>query len=149
MDYVLFDRALFNDVWAKMVHQLNEGKRNMMDLIEQSTAAYDQREELCNKLQLLKDKSESDKVAHVQEMRELQRKLDHDAKLQHFLGVKGQHRVNTELEARENNKRLQLQEELENQLEEYNEIIEKIKVCFINTLSPFQYHSFAISKVTI
>ena len=67
-------------------------------------------------------------IVCYQEMRELQRKLDHDAKLQHFLGVKGQHRVNTELEARENNKRLQQQEELENQLEEYNEIIEKIKV---------------------
>lgn len=38
----------------------------MMDLIEQSTAAYDQREELCNKLQLLKDKTQSDKLAHVQ-----------------------------------------------------------------------------------
>lgn len=131
------DRALFNDVWAKMVNQLNQGKLNMMNLIEQSTAAYDQREELCNKLQLLKEKSDSDKVAHVQEMRELQRKLDHDAKLQHFLGVKGQHRVNTELEARENNKRLQQQEELENQLEEYNEIIEKIKVKSSTTCSPF------------
>lgn len=59
-------RALFNDVWAKMVNQLNQGKRKMMDLIEQSTAAYDQREELCNKLQLLKDKSQNDKLAHVQ-----------------------------------------------------------------------------------
>lgn len=61
-------------------------------------------------------------------MRELQRKLDHDAKLQQFLGVKGQHRVNTELEARENNKRRQQQEELEAQMEEYSAIIEKIKV---------------------
>lgn len=111
-----------------MVTQLNQGKLKLMDLIEQSTAAYDQREELCNKLQLLKEKSQSDKTAHVQEMRELQRKLDHDAKLQFFLGVKGQHRVNTELEARENNKRLQQQEEMENQLEEFNIIVEKIKV---------------------
>lgn len=49
-----------------MVNQLNQGKKQMMDLIEQSTAAYDQREELCNKLQLLKDKTQSDKLAHVQ-----------------------------------------------------------------------------------
>lgn len=61
-------------------------------------------------------------------MRELQRKLDHDAKLQQFLGVKGQHRVNTELELREQNKKRQQQEELENQMEEYNLIIQKIKV---------------------
>lgn len=34
--------------------------------MEQSTAAYDQREELCTKLQQLKDKSQNDKLAHVQ-----------------------------------------------------------------------------------
>lgn len=67
-------------------------------------------------------------------MRELQRKLDHDAKLQQFLGVKGQHRVNTELEAREMNKKRQQLEEMENQLEQYNTIIEKIKVNEINPL---------------
>lgn len=70
----------------------------------------------------------------LQEMRELQRKLDHDAKLQQFLGVKGQHRVNTELEAREMNKKRQQLEEMENQLEQYNTIIEKIKV---NEINPF------------
>lgn len=64
----------------------------------------------------------------------MQRKLDHDAKLQQFLGVKGQHRVNTELEAREMNKKRQQLEEMENQLEQYNTIIEKIKVNEINPL---------------
>lgn len=64
----------------------------------------------------------------------MQRKLDHDAKLQQFLGVKGQHRVNTELEAREMNKKRQQLEEMENQLEQYNTIIEKIKV---NEINPF------------
>lgn len=63
----------------------------------------------------------------------MQRKLDHDAKLQQFLGVKGQHRVNTELEAREMNKKRQQLEEMENQLEQYNTIIEKIKVNEINS----------------
>lgn len=31
--YSLSSRALFNDVWAKMVNKFNEGKRNMMDLV--------------------------------------------------------------------------------------------------------------------
>lgn len=52
-----------------MVNQLNQGKKKMMDLIEQSTSAYDQREELCNKLLQLSQKSQSDKLAHVQVMR--------------------------------------------------------------------------------
>lgn len=128
IDHMLQERALFNDVWAKMVTQLNQGKKHMMDLIDQSTAAYDQRDELCNKLQLLKDRSQADKMAHIQEMRELQRKLDHDAKLHQFLGIKGQHRVNTELDMREANKKRQLQEQLENQLEEYNTILQRIRV---------------------
>uniref|UniRef100_A0A1B0CZI3 ODAD1 central coiled coil region domain-containing protein n=1 Tax=Phlebotomus papatasi TaxID=29031 RepID=A0A1B0CZI3_PHLPP len=127
IDHMLQERALFNDVWAKMVTQLNQGKKHMMDLIDQSTAAYDQRDELCNKLQLLKDRSQADKMAHIQEMRELQRKLDHDAKLHQFLGIKGQHRVNTELDMREANKKRQLQEQLENQLEEYNTILQRIR----------------------
>ncbi|XP_055696619.1 coiled-coil domain-containing protein 63 [Lutzomyia longipalpis] len=127
IDHMLQERALFNDVWAKMVTQLNQGKKHMMELIDQSTAAYDQRDELCNKLQLLKDRSQADKMAHIQEMRELQRKLDHDAKLHQFLGIKGQHRVNTELDMREANKKRQLQEQLENQLEEYNTILNRIR----------------------
>lgn len=53
-------------MWQSMVTKFNEGKKYIMDLIDQSTLAYDQREELCNKLQLLKDRSENDKIMHIQ-----------------------------------------------------------------------------------
>lgn len=128
IDHMLQERALFNDMWQKMVNQLNQGKKYIMDLVEQSTAAYDQREELCNKLQTLKDRGQADRMLHVQEMRELQRKLDHDAKLQHFLEIKGNKRVNTELEAREAFKKKQQQDNLENLLREYKETLDKIMV---------------------
>lgn len=49
-----------------MVTQFNEGKKYIIDLIDQSTLAYDQREELCNKLQVLKDRNENDKIMHIQ-----------------------------------------------------------------------------------
>lgn len=59
-------RANFNEMWQSMVTQFNEGKKYIMDLIDQSTLAYDQREELCNKLQVLKDRNENDKIMHIQ-----------------------------------------------------------------------------------
>ncbi|KFB42800.1 coiled-coil domain-containing protein 63 [Anopheles ziemanni] len=126
IDHMLTERATFNIMWEKLVNKLNEGKRYMIELIEQATSAYDTREELCTKLQILKDKGQSDKLAHIQEMRELQRKLDHDAKLQEFLGIKGQRRANAELEEREAQKRKKMLEHLEKQYQEYEQIMTRI-----------------------
>lgn len=128
IDHMLTERSSFNDMWQKMVKQLNDGKKYITELIDQSTAAYDQREELCNKLQALKDRGHADKMIHIQDMRELQRKLDHDAKLQQFLEIKGHHRPNIELELREAMKKKQAQDDYDNQLKEYQDIINKIQV---------------------
>ncbi|EDW25145.1 GL24529 [Drosophila persimilis] len=127
INHMLQDRANFNDMWQAMVTQFNEGKKFIMDLIDQSTLAFDQREELCNKLSVLKDRNENDKVMHIQEMREMQRRLEHDAKLQKFFDIKGQKRLNPELEQRELDKKQNQKENYERQLFEYKEIIEKIK----------------------
>ncbi|XP_062533276.1 coiled-coil domain-containing protein 63-like [Armigeres subalbatus] len=126
IDHMLTERATFNIMWEKLVAKLNEGKRYMMDLIDQATSAYDTREELCTKLQILKDKGQSEKVTHIQEMRELQRKLDHDAKLQEFLSIKGQRRSNAELEEREALKKQKMLENLEKQYAEYEQIMSRI-----------------------
>ncbi|XP_062716582.1 coiled-coil domain-containing protein 63 [Aedes albopictus] len=126
IDHMLTERATFNIMWEKLVAKLNEGKRFMMELIDQATAAYDTREELCTKLQILKDKGQSEKITHIQEMRELQRKLDHDAKLQEFLSIKGQRRSNAELEEREALKKQKMLENLEKQYAEYEQIMSRI-----------------------
>ncbi|KAH8353883.1 outer dynein arm-docking complex subunit 1 [Drosophila takahashii] len=130
INHMLQDRANFNDMWQSMVTQFNEGKKFIMDLIDQSTLAFDQREELCNKLSVLKDRNENDKVMHIQEMREMQRRLEHDAKLQKFFDIKGQKRLNPELEQRELDKKQSQKENYERQLLEYKEIIEKIKLLY-------------------
>ncbi|XP_023294596.2 coiled-coil domain-containing protein 63 [Lucilia cuprina] len=127
INHMLQDRANFNEMWQSMVTQFNEGKKYIMDLIDQSTLAYDQREELCNKLQVLKDRNENDKIMHIQEMREMQRRLEHDAKLQKFFDIKGQKRLNPELEQRESDKKLAQKEAFERQLAEYKEIIDRMK----------------------
>lgn len=67
-------------------------------------------------------------VSISQEMREMQRKLDHDAKLREFFGVKGNHRVNVELEMRETNRKLMQQEMIDKQLNDLESILNDIKV---------------------
>jgi hypothetical protein len=108
IDHLLKDRAYFNNLYQQLVNHLNAGNKMMVDLIEQATLAYDQREEAQNKLQALKERGKQDLQQQRQEMRELQRRLDHDDKLQKFLGVKGQQRITTDLEAREALKRSKL-----------------------------------------
>lgn len=58
----------------------------------------------------------------------MQRKLDHDAKLQEFFGVKGNRRVNVDLEMREANRKLMQQEQVERQLNDLESILDDIKV---------------------
>ncbi|KAL7030466.1 hypothetical protein ACKWTF_006668 [Chironomus riparius] len=126
IDHMLQERSNFNIMWQKMINKLNYGKRHIMELVEQATNAFDQREELCTKLQILKERGQNDRSNHVQEMRELQRKLDHDAKLQEFLAVKGQQRLNTEQEEREADKKKKRVEEMERQFNEYDKIFQRI-----------------------
>lgn len=67
-------------------------------------------------------------------MREMQRKLDHDAKLQEFFGVKGNRRVNAELEMREANRKLMQEEQVEKQLNDLESILDDIKVSIMHVL---------------
>lgn len=59
-------RSKFNEIWQKMVTKLELGKTLIIDLIEQSVSAYEQREELCNKLQNLDGKSQNEQNIHLQ-----------------------------------------------------------------------------------
>lgn len=49
-----------------MISKLEMGKKFILDLIEQSVSAYEQREELCNKLQNLEGKSQNEQNLHLQ-----------------------------------------------------------------------------------
>lgn len=67
-------------------------------------------------------------------MREMQRKLDHDAKLQEFFGVKGNRRVNVELEMREASRKLMQEEQVEKQLNDLESILDDIKVSVMSNI---------------
>lgn len=63
-------------------------------------------------------------------MRELQRKLDHDIKLKDFFAIKGNVRINAELEAREANRKQMQQELADKQLTDLQNIMKEIQVLF-------------------
>ncbi|KAJ8946146.1 hypothetical protein NQ314_008968 [Rhamnusium bicolor] len=99
----------------------------MVDLIEQATLAFDQREEWCSKLEALKKRAHNDFIAHSEEMREVQRQLDHYLTLREFLSVKGQRRILKDLEEKERKKKEFQIQNLENQLKLYEQTLEQIQ----------------------
>ncbi|GLH03859.1 hypothetical protein R5R35_009908 [Gryllus longicercus] len=127
IDHLLKERSHFNELYQKLIKHINKGKKVMMDLIEQASLAYDQREEAQIKLQCLREKGRQDYLQQSHEMRELQRKLDHDTKLQEFLSVKGQKRVMADLEAREAQKKRQQREAAERMISKYKSILYQIR----------------------
>lgn len=61
-------------------------------------------------------------------MRELERRKDHDMKLETFLSIKGQKRIMHDLEEKYRKRRDQQRQELERQLAVYREILQNVTV---------------------
>ncbi|XP_018573312.1 coiled-coil domain-containing protein 63-like [Anoplophora glabripennis] len=127
IDHLLKEMNHYNLVWEKLIKDFNSGKKYMVDLIEQATLAFDQREEWCSKLEALKKRAQYDFIAHSEEMREVQRQLDHDLTLREFLIVKGQRRILRDLEEKERKKKEFEAQNLENQLRLYEDTLTQIK----------------------
>ena len=56
IDNLLKERAQFNELWNKLIGQLNTGKQVINDLIEQATIAFNQRDEELNKINALRER---------------------------------------------------------------------------------------------
>jgi len=93
IDHLRQERALYDSLEKKLLRDLAEGKQEMGELIEQSTVAYDQRDESQNKMIALTERRDKDKIQYDNEMKELQRILDHDQKLKEFMTIKNQERA--------------------------------------------------------
>lgn len=110
---LLSERNRFNEGWNRLIRSLTMGKRFMLDLIEQATVAYDQREEWANKMEILRRKSKIQLQMQLQEIRQLTRKRDHDEKLRNFLALKNTRRYMRDLRVQEEARRRQLFENIE------------------------------------
>ncbi|XP_065172855.1 coiled-coil domain-containing protein 63-like [Atheta coriaria] len=127
IDHLLIERANFNKSWDRLCNNLSHGKKFMLDLIEQATIAYDQREEWCQKLSALRTKAYNEYLSHTSEMTNIQRQIDYGDKLQNFLNTKGQRRIMRNLMRKEQERRELQRKEMQELLENYNNIIENIR----------------------
>nr|KAG5696204.1 hypothetical protein BaRGS_021689 [Batillaria attramentaria] len=82
----------FETLYKKLEKELRACRREMGEVIEKSTAAYDARDDAQAKMIILKEKADKDMQQHNTEMKELVRIIDHDRKLKEFMGIKGQER---------------------------------------------------------
>ncbi|XP_014211895.1 coiled-coil domain-containing protein 63-like [Copidosoma floridanum] len=127
IDDLMMERARFNVLWTKLNNQLASGKAIVNDLIEQTTIAFNQRDEELNKINALKDRGMRDLKSHTLEMCELQRTIDNEMKLQEFLGVKGQYREMNDLKAKQQAEKRAKREEMRNKVAMYSQILKLVK----------------------
>lgn len=122
----------FESLYKKLEKELRACRREMGEVIEKSTQAYDQRDDAQAKMIILKEKSDKDVQQHETEMKELVRIIDHDRKLKEFMGIKGQERQEDpqlvawrqKKEAAEAEKKKESQED---SVETYEQAFQKIK----------------------
>ena len=133
INHLLSERGKFNGMFQQLVGKLNSGKKVLMDLIEQSTNAFDKREEAFTKLEALRQRAKQDLMLHSQEMRELKRRLDYETKLHDFVGAKGAKRINLDIENYKEAKKQLGKELMEVKLQNFKKIMENIKRVFNET----------------
>lgn len=92
IDNLRVERNRFEDLHKKLEKELNTLRKEISEVIENSTQAYDQREEAQAKMVLMRDKEDKDKMQLNSELKELIRVIDHDKKLKEFMKIKTQER---------------------------------------------------------
>ncbi|KAG6921017.1 coiled-coil domain containing 114, partial [Chelydra serpentina] len=111
LETLRIERGRFEHLYRRLERELQETRKAIGAMVDSSSSAFDARDEAQTKLGQLREKAEKDLAQHGAEMKELQRVLDHDRRLRHFLDIKVQERMFTQeaLEA----KRKREQEEAE------------------------------------
>ncbi|XP_050525933.1 coiled-coil domain-containing protein 63-like isoform X2 [Daktulosphaira vitifoliae] len=123
IDHLLVQRSQFNETYKRLVTQLDENKRIIMELIEQATIAYEQREDAQNKLKDMSNEDKQQIAIHRSEVKELQRQYDRDLKLQDFLLVKGQRRMLMDYDEKEKEKKQSEQSYQKDNSEKWSDLI--------------------------
>lgn len=96
IDNLRVERNRFEDLHKKLERELTMLRKEISEVIENSTQAYDQREEAQAKMVLMRDKEDKDKMQLNSELKELIRVIDHDKKLKEFMKIKTQERQEDE-----------------------------------------------------
>lgn len=86
--HLLKERYRFKELLDERIQLLHEGKKTVLDMIEQATIAFEHREEAQAKLDSLMEKNISLKEMHTQQMRDLDRLYYTDTERVEFLTIK-------------------------------------------------------------
>lgn len=124
---MLLDRAVFNRYWSKLVENLKDRRKFLLDMIERSSQAFNQGADFLDNLKQLQARRARDRHFHITEMVNLERKIDANQIMSLFLGGKGKQREMTPLEPREILRRENFKDEHSRCANMYNEIIEHMK----------------------
>jgi hypothetical protein len=117
---MLCDRAVFNYYWRKIVNNLRDRRKFLLDMIERSNQAFNQGAEFLDNLKKLKSRRMADSEFHISEMVNMDRKIDANQIMNMFLGGKGKKRILAPLEPREIRRRENFKIEYTNRLNLYN-----------------------------
>ncbi|XP_071944329.1 coiled-coil domain-containing protein 63-like [Antedon mediterranea] len=93
IDHLTQERHIFDSLYKKLLKEQQNIKREMNEVIQQSTAAYDARDEAQTKMMALRDRSDKEQAQYNLELKELHRIIDHDRKLKEFMAIKAQERM--------------------------------------------------------
>lgn len=88
IDNLRRERLVFDNIYRKFERDVLEQKKQMADIIENSNAAYEARDEAQAKIIALREKTEKEQQNYNQEMKELDRTLEQDRKLKEFMAKK-------------------------------------------------------------
>ncbi|KAJ8711488.1 hypothetical protein PYW07_008730 [Mythimna separata] len=122
---LLVERNGFNIQWNRTIGKLVKGKMYLMDIFEIASVAFANRDECCRKLEALKWKGLFQLNRDIAEMQSFEGDLNHLAKLEEFLRVKGSRRI-CEADEKEEMKRLEEMQACERDIAWHDKLLEEI-----------------------
>ncbi|XP_069803742.1 outer dynein arm-docking complex subunit 1 isoform X1 [Dendropsophus ebraccatus] len=92
IDILRIERSRFDQLYKRLEKELLQTRKEIGSVIDESSAAYDARDEAQTKMLQMRERAEKDLNQHTAEIKELQRVIDHDRRLKEFMGTKTQER---------------------------------------------------------
>ncbi|KAL6607068.1 hypothetical protein U3516DRAFT_598508, partial [Neocallimastix sp. 'constans'] len=137
LDYYRKERNVFYNIVNKLIKDIKDKKNHINNMIENSTSAYQTRDEANCKISILKEKSDKEYYQYSQEISELSRLLEHEQKTRDFINTKNAERKVVTAKGKSGNKKAD-QYDTYNDIEVYqkafDQIYESTKVNDINEL---------------
>uniref|UniRef100_A0A2H1VX17 SFRICE_019437 n=1 Tax=Spodoptera frugiperda TaxID=7108 RepID=A0A2H1VX17_SPOFR len=122
---LLVERNGFNIQWNRTIGKLVKGKMYLMDIFEIASVAFADRDECCRKLEALKWKGLFQLNRDIAEMQAFEGELNHLAKLEEFLRVKGSRRI-CEADEKEEIKRQEEIQACEQDIAKHDALLDEI-----------------------